>query len=173
MNKTQNDQSTVADLVKAYNLAKHPEGGFYKETYRADALIDQHALPVAFSGSRNVSTAIYYLLPEGEKSRLHRILSDEIWHFYLGGPLEIIEISVEGDLRKTVLGQNIHNGEVVQHMVPAGSWFGARPLAGSEFCFVGCTVAPGFDFADFEMAERSGLVDLFPVHENLIKEMTD
>ncbi|XPV75485.1 MAG: cupin domain-containing protein [Desulfovibrio sp.] len=173
MNGIDERKCTVEQLVLQYEMAEHPEGGFYKETYRAGVSVAAEALPESFTGSRNISTAIYYLLPEGAMSHLHRIASDEAWHFYLGGPLEIVEISPQGKLTKTILGQDVLNGQYVQHVVPAGSWFGARPVVGTKYSFVGCTVAPGFDFAEFEMAEREVLVNEFSDLKDIIVEMTE
>jgi uncharacterized protein len=151
------------DLVESLGLLPHPEGGYYLETYRAEGTIPQQALSNDFNGPRHFSTAIYYLLPEGERSRLHRIASDEVWHFYAGGPLAIIEIdATTGQWTETFLGPNLSKGQRFQHVVKAHCWFGAKPLPGSEFCLVGCTVAPGFDFQEFELAEVIQLKMTFP-----------
>lgn len=166
-------QAEVDELIRAYRLEPHPEGGYFSESYRAKELVDKSALPVRFAGPRVHSTAIYFLLPEGKKSSLHRIAADEVWHFYLGGPLVIVEISPEGVVRETKLGRDFKNGEHLQHVVPAGFWFGAHPLTGSGYSFVGCTVAPGFDFADFELAEREALLRLYPQAEAQIRRLTD
>ena len=165
---------TAQDLVRLYDLTPHPEGGFFKETFRDVGVIPHHALPSQFiKGDRHFSTAIYFLLPEGTKSKLHRILSDEVWHFYLGDPLTIVQISPKGDVEKIVLGHDVQAGQKVQHVVPAGFWFGASPNSGSRFSFVGCTVAPGFDFADFEMGTRSSLLQQFPQAKDVIELLTD
>lgn len=164
---------TVDELVKIHDLQPHPEGGYFKETYRAGGAVAQQALPKSFKGNRNFSTAIYFLLPEGNKSLLHRIPSDEVWHFYLGDPLTIVQIGPEGDVEKIVLGQNVSKGEKLQHVVPAGFWFGAYPNPGSRYSFVGCTVAPGFDFADFEMGDRAKLLKKFPKAKEAIELLTE
>lgn len=143
------------DLIALYELEPHPEGGFFKETYRDSGVIDQDSLPENFTGDRNFSTAIYFLIPEGKKSHLHRLKSDEVWHFYLGEPLTLIQISEQGKVEKIILGQDVKKGHKVQHVVPKGCWFGSYPNPNSGFSFVGCTVAPGFDFADFEMGLRT------------------
>jgi uncharacterized protein len=159
---------SLQELVALYDLQPHPEGGYFRETYRDKRVIESSALPPQFGGNRNISTAIYFLLPAGKKSHLHRIKSDEVWHFYLGGPLTLVEIAPHGEVTKIVLGHEITNGHVLQHVVPAGSWFGAYPNAGSHFSFVGCTVAPGFDFADFEMGRREDLMKQFShAHETI------
>ncbi|MFI5360370.1 MAG: cupin domain-containing protein [Elusimicrobiota bacterium] len=164
---------TVSEVVSLLGLAPHPEGGFYRETYRAAEEIGRSALPGRFSGPRRISTAILYLLPEGEKSRLHRIASDELWHYHLGGPLEIVELTLDGRVEKTILGAAIDSGEVLQKAVAAGRWFGSRPVPGAGWCLVGCTVAPGFDFADFEMGRRSELLAVYPSASKEIIALTD
>lgn len=164
---------TVEELVKIHHLQPHPEGGFFKETYRDEGTISKNALPPRFRGDRHFSTAICFLLPSGAKSRLHRIQSDEVWHFYLGDPLTIVQISPEGKVEKIAMGQNVKAGEKMQHVVPAGYWFGAYPNPKSRFAFVGCTVAPGFDFADFEMAKRGDLLKNYPHAREEIEHLTD
>lgn len=164
---------SAEQIIKAYELQPHPEGGLYKRSYQSEGQIQQQALPSRFGGTRFFSTAIYYLLPQGARSRLHRIASDEIWHFYLGGPLVVAEILPDGTVKKTILGQDIKLGQQVQYVVKAGSWFGAYPTEEAEYCFVGCTVSPGFDFADFEMADQSQLMTKFPNARELIQQLTD
>lgn len=151
----------------------HPEGGSYAETYRATESISKAALPGRFSGDRSFSTGIYFLLQSDNFSAFHRIQSDEMWHFYAGDPLEIFVIDPsDGDLEVIRLGSDPDQGESFQAVVPAGSWFGSRPASGSQYCLVGCTVAPGFDFTDFEMAERDSLLKDFQQHAGLITELT-
>lgn len=152
-------------------MISHPEGGYYRETYRSMECIDRVNLPPRFGGDRAYSTGALYLLTRGSRSRLHRIQSDEMWHFYLGGPLLIAEISPEGSVRETVLGNDILQGHEVQWLVPAGCWFGAYPLEEAEYCFVGCTVAPGFDFADFEMGDRETLLRQYPGAQRVIEKL--
>lgn len=163
---------TVDQLVKQFQLEPHPEGGFFRETYRASEKIPHGSLPKRFKGDRSYSTAIYFLLPVGNFSALHRIPADESWHFYLGGPMTVVQISPEGKVEKIVLGQDILKGQKVQHVVPAGYWFGAYPNPGSEYSFVGCTVAPGFDFADFELGNRAELLKQFPQAKDAITQLT-
>lgn len=164
--------TSIETLIELYNLRAHPEGGYFKETYRDGGIIAKSALPNAFNGDRNFSTAIYFLLPEGKKSCLHRIKSDEVWHFYLGGPLTLVQISPEGNVEKIVLGQDVKNGQKVQHVVPKGYWFGASPNKGAVFSFVGCTVSPGFDFSDFEMGKKDNLLRQFPNAKKVIELLT-
>ncbi|PCI37413.1 MAG: cupin [Elusimicrobia bacterium] len=148
-------------LIEKLGLEPHPEGGFYKETYRSNETFE------TARGTRSTSTAIYFLLPKGTLSRLHRIKADELWHFYGGGPLRIIEIRPNGTLVETLLSP-----ENPQACVPAGSWFGALPEPESEYSFVGCTVAPGFDFSDFEMGEREALLKKFPTASTWIQKLS-
>tara|TARA_B100000780_G_C20882431_1_gene351060 strand:+ start:91 stop:600 length:510 start_codon:yes stop_codon:yes gene_type:complete len=157
---------TVESLVTKFNLQPHPEGGFYAETYRGDTTVE------ASYGTRSSSTAIYFLITPGSVSRLHRIAADEVWHFYLGGPMTVVEISEDGNKKETILGQNIMANEKVQYTVKAGTWFGSYPCDASDFSFVGCTVAPGFDFQDFELASRTVLVKQFPQHKDAIERLT-
>jgi hypothetical protein len=164
---------TAGEAVESLGLAPHPEGGFYRETYRSTEVLPRAALPERFAGPRRFSTAILYLLTEGAKSRLHRIASDELWHFHLGGPLELVEIAPDGTVETTILGTGIERGEVLQKAVAAGRWFGARPRAGAGWCLVGCTVAPGFDFADFELGRRAELLASFPAARAEIEALTD
>ena len=146
-------------LITAFGLTPHPEGGFYKETYRSPLTLN---VASPFSGPRAASTAIYYLLTGGAKSAFHRIRSDEVWHFYEGGPLKIIDVDPEsGQVCETILGPPAQGG-IYQHVVPAGRWFGSIPMPGVAYSFVGCTVAPGFDFADFELAETDAFLKHYP-----------
>ena len=133
--------------INHFSLLPHPEGGYYKETFRSEKSFQLEG----FEGERSICTSIYFLLEKGQTSALHRIKSDEIWYFHDGQTLEIIEIYSNGNETITRLGKDILNGEVLQHVVPAGIWFGARLAAHSEFCLVGCQVSPGFDFKDFEL----------------------
>ena len=164
---------SVLDLVQHYDLQPHPEGGFFRESYRATGLIPQTALSASFSGDRAYSTAIYFLLPQGTKSSWHQIQSDETWHFYLGGPLTILHISPKGEFSAIRLGADILNGEMVQYTVPAGYWFGAIPAPESAYCFVGCTVAPGFDFSEFTLIDPEKLIEQFPQHEKHILRLAN
>lgn len=153
---------SAKDLIKSFGLRKHPEGGYFSECYRSTESISRRALPSRYKGPRSFSTSIYFLLPPGAVSQMHRIASDEIWHFYLGGALELVQLSPEGILDRVILGQKVMAGERVQHVVPAGYWFAARPHRKNSYSFVGCTVAPGFDFADFELAEPRDLFERYP-----------
>jgi predicted cupin superfamily sugar epimerase len=161
-------------LIETLGLRPHPEGGFYRETYRSPETIAAGALPPRYGGARALATAIYYLLRGDQFSALHRLRSDELWHFHLGGALDIVEISAGGRLTVTRLGTHVAAGQVPQAVVPAGHWFGARlaePAAGA-FALAGCTVAPGFDFADLEMGRRDELIAAHPQHATVIRSLT-
>jgi uncharacterized protein len=158
--------------VKHLGLLPHPEGGFYKEMYRSDESIVQSALPSRFSGSRSFSTAIYFLMTSDHFSAFHRIASDEVWHFYDGDGLSVYCISPDGTLTELKLGRHIERGETLQAVVKAGDWFASRVNTNSGYALVGCTVAPGFDFADFELAKRERLCTAFPQHKALIERLT-
>jgi predicted cupin superfamily sugar epimerase len=138
---------TPQEYVDRLKMLPHPEGGFYKEIFRSNQTIN---FP-NFEGERSLCTSIYFLLEKGQTSALHRIKSDELWYFHDGQTLEIIELDEEGNEKITKLGKNLLKGETLQHVVPAGTWFGARLATDSEFCLVGCQVSPGFDFRDFEL----------------------
>jgi predicted cupin superfamily sugar epimerase len=157
----------AADLVRELDLKPHPEGGWFRETYRAAETITAAALPRRFGGERSISTAIYFLLEAGQCSHLHRIQADEVWHFYAGDPLLVVEIGPAGNLKTTRLGPPTY-----QHVVPAGAWFGATLADGGRLSLVGCTVAPGFDFADFELADRARMLAEYPAHQDWIRRLT-
>lgn len=158
--------------VDKLDLQPHPEGGFFKETYRSSETIANDSLPDRFKGERHYSTAIYFLLTGANFSALHRINSDEGWHFYAGSGITIGMISPKGEASEIRLGSKPDEGEVFQAMVPAGHWFGSHLTAHEGWALVGCTVAPGFDFNDFEMGSRSELLSLFPQHQELIERLT-
>ncbi len=158
-------------LIQQYHLQPHPEGGWYKETYRSNELIAATALPKRFAGSRAFATAIYFLLEEGNFSAFHRIKSDECWHFYAGDSLQVFVMQPNGKLEIIDLGNDSSRGQLFQYTVPANCWFASRPAPGSKFCFVGCTVSPGFDFGDFDLADKTVLAALYPQHISLLHEL--
>ena len=151
-------------LVDSYRLEPHPEGGFFRETYRAEQKI------VKEGTTYSAATAIYFLLVEGAPSRFHRIGADEMWHFYMGSALLINELTPAGVYRQHRLGSQWAERERFQLFIPAGSWFAAETLG--AFSFVGCTVAPGFVFSEFELAERAALAREYPRHRALIERLT-
>ena len=158
--------------IEKLGLIQHVEGGAFNETYRSELIIPQATLPIGFKGNRNASTAIYFLLSFGQFSAFHKILSDEMWHFYAGQTLTIYEIENNGNLITHILGADLENGETFQCVIKAGNWFGSRCELANGFSLVGCTVSPGFDFADFELANKNELCQAFPALVNLISEMT-
>jgi predicted cupin superfamily sugar epimerase len=164
-------QLSTAEIVAYYQLQPHPEGGYYKETYRSKEQIDVDALPARFNGNRHFSTAIYFLLESGNFSAFHRIQSDETWHFYAGQLLHVFVIHENGELETIQLGPDLMKGQTFQTTVPAGAWFASKPADGTEFSFVGCTVAPGFDFIDFELAIAFQLKESYPQHADLIEKL--
>jgi uncharacterized protein len=157
--------------INHLQLLPHPEGGFYKETYRSKEMVNSHALPDRFEGDRNFSTAIYFMLRSQDRSVFHRIKSDELWHFYQGSTL-LIYVLLEDELKIHKLGSNPENGESLQVMIPAHRWFGAQVEKQNSFALCGCTVAPGFDFGDFEMADRKDLLKKYPGLEQEIIRLT-
>jgi predicted cupin superfamily sugar epimerase len=153
---------TADDLIRELALLPHPEGGYFREVYRAQETIAGTALPDRYSGERSFSTAIYYLLKTGQSSFWHKLDSDETWHYYSGGSLNIFEISAKGVLKTTVLGSDLKAGQVFQHTILQGNWFAATCRPKTEYVLAGCTVAPGFDFSDFQMARDGEMETLFP-----------
>lgn len=160
---------TVATLVQRFDLKPHPEGGFYSETYRSIESIPRTALPDHFTGDRYFSSAIYFLLEQGNFSAFHRIKSDECWHFYSGDPLWIHVLYEDGRAETITLGNTPDT--VYQYVVPAGCWFASETAPTGIFSLVGCTVAPAFDFADFELAKAEELIRNYPAHQNLIQRL--
>jgi predicted cupin superfamily sugar epimerase len=138
---------TADQYIQILKMQEHPEGGFFCETFRSPAQYDFDG----FEGKRSLCTSIYFLLKSGQQSALHKIKSDEIWYHHDGDAIKIIELDEDGKEIVTVLGRNILGGEKLQHVVPAGRWFGARLDEDAAFCLVGCQVSPGFDFRDFEL----------------------
>jgi predicted cupin superfamily sugar epimerase len=156
----------IDSLIRELELAPHPEGGWFRETYRATQVDTR---------GRAASTLIYFLLARGQHSLLHRIDADEGWHLYCGGPLEIYEFdeaASDGALRVTRLGLDIARGERPQHVVPARRWFGAALASGVEYALAGCSVAPAFEFASFEFADRERMAVRFPANRALIERLT-
>ena len=153
-------------------LLKHPEGGYFREIYRSAEQIDASCLPPRYGGNRAFSTSIYYLLKSGEFSTFHRLKTDEIWHFYAGSPLLLFMINKQGELLELVLGNEPECGEQLQIVIERGNWFAASVIQENSYTLMGCTVAPGFDFTDFEMASRSELIALYPHYHEIISKYT-
>ena len=145
-------------------MQPHPEGGYYKETYKSSGTIREL--------DRHYATAIYFLLLEDKFSAFHRIKSDEVWHFYTGSPLDVFMINEQSEMERLRLGPDAEAGQHFQAVVPAGRWFASRMAQPDSYALVGCTVAPGFDFQDFEMGDRYQLISQYPQHATLIKSLT-
>ncbi len=150
--------------IERLQMQPHPEGGYYQETYKSSGSITKL--------NRSYATGIYYLLLEDAFSAFHRIKSDEMWHFYVGETLEIAVLYPDGLLKIHRLGPNWEQGDRFQLVVPANHWFASRVADTTTYALVGCTVSPGFDFRDFEMADQEKLLDEFPQHEAVIRELT-
>jgi uncharacterized protein len=160
-------RSAKDELIQRFNLTPHPEGGFFSETYRSAARVDRGDRTV-----RSASTAIYYLLCDGAHSAWHRIKSDEVWHFYAGAPLNIHVLDAAGGFITHRLGNPLtHSNAVFQAVVPAGLWFAAECADPATFALVGCTVAPGFEFSEFELADVDALKVQSPRHAALIERL--
>lgn len=165
------DRNAPEYWISALALKEHPEGGLFAESYRAGETIPGEALPSRYGAARSFSTAIYYMLRTGEFSAFHRIQSDEIWHFYFGGPLDLY-VARDGAIDKLRIGNDPSHGQRLQCCIPAGTWFAAEPAAGSAFSLLGCTVSPGFDFADFELASYARLSAELSEHSALVRRFT-
>jgi predicted cupin superfamily sugar epimerase len=176
MTQTKSSIKLAAYWIQKLDLAPHPEGGYYRQTYRADLALNAQSLSPQFTGPRSASTAIYFLLEGTDFSAFHRLRSDELWHFYQGQTLEVHVIESDGSYSTILLGSDPEAGETFQSAVKAGCWFASRlaPTENAEnsFALVGCTVAPGFDFEDFELARRDDLQQEYPEHARLIAELT-
>jgi len=156
--------------INNLNLLPHPEGGYYKESYRSTGEIKNSTLPKNFNGNRAFSTAIYFLLEKGNFSAFHRIKSDELWHFYDGDPIAIHVINYDGILTTHILGKQPHKGVFPQIAIPANTWFASESTG--DYSLAGCTVSPGFDFNDFEMADKNKLIDLYREYSIIIEKFT-
>ncbi len=163
---------SLSDLMEILHLKPlEPEGGFFVETYRAAENIDAHRLGLGHGGSRSLSTAIYYLLTPESFSAIHKVPGDEIFHFYAGDPVEMLELLPDGSGNVVTLGPDIRAGMKFQHIVKGGVWQGARLTKGGEYALLGTTMAPGFDYADFSKGNVEQLVTEYPAHAGLIREL--
>jgi predicted cupin superfamily sugar epimerase len=162
-------REALDELIRRLDLKPHPEGGFFSETYRSAQRVRRDD---ASAPTRSASTAIYYLLCDGAHSAWHRIRSDEVWHFYAGSPLYVHVLDENGALVTHKLGDALkHPDAVFQAVVPAGLWFAAECADPSTFALTGCTVAPGFEFSEFELADIDALKARYPQHATLIERM--
>ena len=158
------------EWIRRLQLQRHPEGGYFSEVYRSSFMLANPSLPVAMKGERALATSIYYLLKQGDFSSFHRIKSDETWHFYDGDDLAIYMIDEAGNLQQQLLSNQIGSALAPQFTVPAGCWFAAKSTG--NFSLAGCTVYPGFDFEDFELADRQSLVKAYPLLKKSILRLT-
>ena len=149
-------------IIRQLGLQPHPEGGFYRETYRSGETIAAAALPPRYGKDRSFSTAIYYLLTPDSFSSLHRLQSDELFHFHLGDPVTMLQLHEDGRGETITLGQDILAGQQLQVVVPRGVWQGMFLNDGGRFALLSTTVSPGFDFADFEVGTRDALIRRYP-----------
>ena len=164
---------TAQQVIERLGLVPHSvEGGYFRETYRARFTLPAGSLPRQYGGSRNASTAIYYLLTPDEFSALHRVESDEVFHFYAGDPVEMLQLRPDGNGSVVCIGNDLAAGLEPQLVVPGGTWQGCRLVPGGRWALLGCTVAPGFDYADFEAGDRAQLVNQYPTHAELIAALT-
>ena len=159
---------TAERLIQLLDLTSHPEeGGFFRETYRSSTRFEPGA---PFAGARSVGTAIYYLLTWDTYSAMHRLPGDEVFHFYLGDPVEMLMLTPTGGSELVVLGQDLAAGMKLQHVVPGGTWQGSRLVAGGAWALLGATMAPGFEFADY-VAGSADLLDAYSAHREMIREL--
>jgi len=164
---------TAEEIIVRLKLKPHPnEGGFFTETYRADEAAAADALPARYSGDRAFGTCIYYLLKPGHFSAIHRLRSDEIFHFYLGDPVEMLQLGPDGRGKVVVIGVDLAAGMSPQVIVPRGVWQGSHLVGGGTFALLGCTVAPGFDYADYEHGRRADLIRSHPQFREKIVALT-
>jgi len=164
--------NSAEEIIKQLELRPHPEGGYYRETYRSAGAPVSEERVSNLNRPRVWCTVIYYLLTPGTFSAFHKLWQDEMWHFYEGTSIRIHLISENGSYSEFVAGRNFLKGEVPQVLIPGGTWFAAELLSDEGYALAGCTVSPGFDFADFTLADRNKLISLFPVHSDLINRLT-
>ena len=161
------------ELIARLNLRPHPrEGGYFAETYRAAEEIAAQALPARYAGSRSLGTAIYFLITPDHFSALHRLQTDEVYHFYQGDPVELLQLYEDGAGGLFTLGSDLSLGMRPQLVVPRGAWQGARLRPGGRFALLGTTTAPGFDYADYEHGDRQQLLTTYPLFPEAIRALT-
>jgi uncharacterized protein len=168
---------SAAELKKLLRLEPHPrEGGWFRQTWRAGEIIPASALPARYIDGRDAGraagTAIFYLLEPGAFSEMHRLASDEVFHFYLGDPVEMLQLFSDGTGRTVILGSDLAAGLLVQTAVPQGVWQGSRLLPGGSVALLGCTVSPGFEYVDYKSGERAALAQMWPQWAEKIRDLT-
>jgi uncharacterized protein len=163
---------TADDWIRLLSLVSHPEGGYFGETYRSADLLPSDIFDGRYASPRACSTAIYFLLRGSQFSALHRLRSDEMWHFHAGSGARIVTIAPDGTLGEAKIGPYPERGQRFQVLVPAGTWFVATVDDPDAYVLVGCTVSPGFAYEDFELADRAGLIAAYPQHRDVIERLT-
>jgi len=164
---------TASEIIERLQLVPLTiESGYFRETYRAPLMLPAGALPTDYGGQRNASTCIYYLLTPETFSAIHRVRSDEIFHFYAGDPVEMLQLWPTGKAKVITIHNDLAPGYEPQVVVPAGVWQGCRLVPGGEWALLRCTVAPGFDYADFELAKRADMLALSTEYSVLITALT-
>lgn len=163
----------MTDLIRQFQLAAHPEGGYYYETYVSPDIIGRAGMPDRYSSERRSAKAIYFLLPSDQVSKFHRIKCEEIWCHHFGEALTLFLIHRDGSVQEIVLGAHIERGELPQIIIPHNVWFGAKVNKKNAYAFLSCITAPGFEFQDFELAERNALLQEYPQHRELIIHFTN
>jgi predicted cupin superfamily sugar epimerase len=168
-----NDSFNASQIIDQLQLKPLTiEGGYFRESYRSAITISTETLPCEYGGDRNVSTAIYYLLTPDTFSVIHRVMSDEIFHFYAGDAVEMLQLWPDGTARRVVIHNDVAAGYEPQLVVPAGIWQGCRLCADGQWALMGCTVAPGFDYADYEAGNRADLIATYPEFAQMITALT-
>ncbi|MBX3043197.1 MAG: cupin domain-containing protein [Candidatus Kapabacteria bacterium] len=162
---------TAEYWIEKLGLRAHPEGGFYKETYRSDEFIVSDSLPDRYNSDRSFSTTIYFMITKDSFSKFHKVNSDEFWFFHSGGSAKIYNLTNSGELIIKHFGIDTDNNEFPQILIPQNTWFAAE-VENGDYVLLSCTVAPGFDFEDFTLAERNEFITDFPQHKQLIKKLT-
>lgn len=160
------------EIIQRLGLQPHPEGGYFRETYRSDELLSPASLPQRYGAPRRQSTAIYYLLTPDTCSMMHRVVSDELFHFYLGDPIEMLQIAPDGAAHVRLIGSDLERGCIPQLLVPRGWWQGSRVAEGGRFALLGATVSPGFEYADFELGTREEMLQLCPAQAARLIRLT-
>ncbi len=163
---------TTQQLIERLCLRPHPEGGYYRETYRSSESIDKDALPSRYNGARSFGTAVYYLLTAETFSAIHRVKTDEVWHFYCGDPVEILQLLPDGSGSLTTLGSDVERGMQPQAVVLWGTWQGARLVQGGDYALLGTTVALRFEFTDFQLGCRDELLHAYAPFKDAIIALT-
>ncbi|MBX9772748.1 MAG: cupin domain-containing protein [Candidatus Obscuribacterales bacterium] len=165
---------SASDLIQLLKLEEHPEGGFYRQTYKSYELIPKEVLPPRYESPRSYGTAIYYLITKEKCSRLHKVASDETFHFYFGAPVEMLLLFPDKRAENIVLGHNILARQQPQFTVPKGIWQGSKirdEEDSPDYALLGATVAPGFEYADFELATRAEILAEYQDFESQISDL--